>query len=80
MFMGRLGVDAIAAGGLAVTAFTAVLVAAGGLLAPVSPLVAEAHARGDSDVVERTEPFAVIRKGVVQPASDMTRDVERRAR
>ncbi len=54
MFMGRLGVDAIAAGGLAVTAFTAVLVAAGGLLAPVSPLVAEAHARGDSDDVRST--------------------------
>ena len=54
MFMGALGLDAIAAGGLAISTFTAILVAASGLLAPVSPLVAQASAVGRSDDVRRT--------------------------
>ncbi len=29
------------------------------------------HARGDGDVVERTEAFAVIRKGVMQAATEV---------
>lgn len=60
MFMGRLGVDAVAAGGLAVAIFSAVVVAAGGLVTPVSPLVAQANALGRSDDMRRT-----VRAGLV---------------
>ena len=60
IFMGRLGIDALAAGGLAVTALSTVLVAAGGLLTPVSPLVAQAHARVAMDDVRST-----VRAGLV---------------
>jgi MATE family multidrug resistance protein len=54
IFMGRLGVEAVAAGGLGVTTFSAVVVAAGGMLTPVSPLVAQAHAQRNNDDVRAT--------------------------
>ena len=60
MFMGRLGVEAVAAGGLGVTAFSAVLVAAGGILTPISPLVAQAHARGNGAVIRSTVRAASV--------------------
>ena len=35
------------------------------------------HAHRDGDVVERAEAFAVIRKCVMEPSTDVTANVER---
>lgn len=54
VMMGRLSSEALAAGGLAATTFATLLVTASGVLMAVSPLVSEAHGKGNVTGIRQT--------------------------
>ena len=53
IMMGRLGAETLAAGGLASLTFLAILNTAGGVVAGVSPLIAEAYGAGNKRRIEK---------------------------
>ena len=53
IMMGRLGAETLAAGGLASLTFLAILNTAGGVVAGISPLIAEAYGAGNKRRIEK---------------------------